>query len=429
MSDAQTTLHLPPVTSDTSQSSQEITPPRLPTPSQQKFCEPCKAFLRGDSTECFGSDKWDIYGNLEYIHHPDAESFQRALDLPCVICIRLYKAFQRASEERDQPAYSIGPTHYYWHRGSLDFLSDTLSVYPSLERYESRPDLHHQHITRNTGDARALFFLRKQYHECREQHSRCQRIAPYNDFTPTRAMYVGSTGGEVIRLCDRADMVAGASYTVLSHCWGKDPQRVMLKKSTEKMLKEGISSSSLPKTFQDAIVVTRMFKIQYIWIDSLCIFQDNLDDWAAEASRMRDVYSKAELCIAATGAEFGDVGLFFDRDPEQLTPIMVEATWSSNQDSFHWPTSGSYLFGFYGIDANEAVDLAPLNQRAWVAQERFLSPRILHLTQPLLIWECHTSFTCENDNRSAALNGQNPATIPCTISLFIAPATAPDCMQ
>lgn len=64
-------------------------------------------------------------------------------------------------------------------------------------------------------------------------------------------------------------MIVGASYTVLSHCWGKEPQHITLTESTEKMLQDGVALSSLPKTFQDAIAVTRMFQIQYIWIDSL----------------------------------------------------------------------------------------------------------------------------------------------------------------
>ena len=99
MSDAHQTPRLPPVTLNTSQYSSEVTTTRLPTPSQQRFCEPCRAFLRGDSTKCFGPDKYDHSESLdhEYIHHVDAESFQRALELPCSICTRLYKAFQRTS--------------------------------------------------------------------------------------------------------------------------------------------------------------------------------------------------------------------------------------------------------------------------------------------------------------------------------------------
>jgi len=125
-------------------------------------------------------------------------------------------------------------------------------------------------MSTHTGDAKALTFLKTQYDECRKYHPKCQKLAPYNDFRPTRAIYVGSAKQDtVVRLCDGIDFIAGSFYTVLSHCWGEQPQPIMLTKSTIKMLKEGVPQSSLPKTFQDAIIVTRMFSIQYIWIDSL----------------------------------------------------------------------------------------------------------------------------------------------------------------
>ncbi|CAI9634103.1 unnamed protein product [Alternaria burnsii] len=299
-------------------------------------------------------------------------------------------------KQNDQSAYVPGPIRNGLEIGSPCFADSSGTVYPRFEPYESIPDIHYWPLAQSTGDVKALSFFKDQYHQCREQHSMCQRLAPYNSFAPTRAIHVGIAGDKVC-LCDGVETIAGAGYTVLSHCWGKNPQQIKLTKRTEETLKQGIALSSLPKTFQDAIAVTRLFQIQYIWIDSLCIFQDDLHDWAAEASRMRNIYSKADFCIAATAAESGDVGLFFDRDSELLTPVMVEATWSSKGDLFDWPRPGSYLFGFHRVSARTEVDPAPLNQRAWVAQERFLSPRTMHFTQSLLFWECHTSFKSEND--------------------------------
>jgi hypothetical protein len=111
---------------------------------------------------------------------------------------------------------------------------------------------------------------------------------------------------------------------------------------------------------------------------------------------MRDVYSKANFTIAATAAQSGDVGLFFDRDMQELTPVRVNTTWLSTLNPFALPALGSYLFGFHDVDPFELIACSPLNERAWVAQERFLSPRILHFTQALLFWECHTSFRSED---------------------------------
>ncbi|KAF1352652.1 heterokaryon incompatibility, partial [Lizonia empirigonia] len=51
----------------------------------------------------------------------------------------------------------------------------------------------------------------------------------------------------------------------------------------------GVADTQLPKTFQQAVAVTRQLQIQYIWINSLCIFQDDLDDWSIQAATMQDV--------------------------------------------------------------------------------------------------------------------------------------------
>ncbi|KAF2191353.1 heterokaryon incompatibility, partial [Zopfia rhizophila CBS 207.26] len=64
-------------------------------------------------------------------------------------------------------------------------------------------------------------------------------------------------------------------------------------------LKQNIPISRFPLTFQPAFEVTVQLGFNYIWIDSLCILQDSLADWAAEADRMGHVYENACLNIAA----------------------------------------------------------------------------------------------------------------------------------
>jgi hypothetical protein len=55
----------------------------------------------------------------------------------------------------------------------------------------------------------------------------------------------------------------------------------------------------LPKTFQDAVTVTRKLGIRYLWIDSLCIIQDSKADWAEEAPKMSEIYGNSYVTIAA----------------------------------------------------------------------------------------------------------------------------------
>jgi hypothetical protein len=124
-----------------------------------------------------------------------------------------------------------------------------------------------------------------------------------------------------------------------------------------------------------------------------CIIQDDVDDWAKESATMNDVYGNAAFSIAATAARDGNDGLFSYRDLELSAPIKVQV------DIFHEPDSdipsGTYWVGLEGPRAHSIIDPAPLNQRTWVIQERFLSPRIIHFTDKLLFWECRESFNSE----------------------------------
>jgi hypothetical protein len=72
---------------------------------------------------------------------------------------------------------------------------------------------------------------------------------------------------------------------------------------------DGIPWSTLSKTFREASILTRELGIGYIWIDSLCIVQDDVEDWAREASHMAEIFLHPYLTIGATGAKNGAGGL------------------------------------------------------------------------------------------------------------------------
>lgn len=77
------------------------------------------------------------------------------------------------------------------------------------------------------------------------------------------------------------------------------------------MLLQQIPSAALPKTFQDAIEIARYLGFGYIWIDSLCIIQDDSKDWESKAALMSDVYSSSRINITASSAADGRFGWFF----------------------------------------------------------------------------------------------------------------------
>jgi Heterokaryon incompatibility protein (HET) len=92
------------------------------------------------------------------------------------------------------------------------------------------------------------------------------------------------------------------AYITLSHCWGvPDPSKPPLLTTAANlsaMIKE-IPLESMPLNYRDAVVTTRKLSFRYLWIDSLCIIQDSVEDWEAESAKMGEVYQNAQLTIAA----------------------------------------------------------------------------------------------------------------------------------
>ena len=125
--------------------------------------------------------------------------------------------------------------------------------------------------------------------------------------------------------------------------------------------------SELPRTFQDAVRVTRELGIECIWIDSLCIIQWNPEDWKREAGRMEEVFASAYCTIAATSAVGSKAELLTrNRSPEYVRV----------QDA-----AGNQVCICTHVDDFETdVEQAELNKRACFLQERVLSKRTLHFS-------------------------------------------------
>ncbi|KAI0098129.1 hypothetical protein GGR51DRAFT_552658 [Nemania sp. FL0031] len=138
---------------------------------------------------------------------------------------------------------------------------------------------------------------------------------------PTRVIEVGLKDDKCVRLCETSNDWQGR-YIALSHCWGNFSKNVNFctKRDNFAAFRSHISFNRLPKTFQDAITVTRALDIPYLWIDSLCIIQDDEADWDSESKRMEDVYSSAYITIAATSSRSSYEG-FLDTKPRRQASI------------------------------------------------------------------------------------------------------------
>jgi hypothetical protein len=227
--------------------------------------------------------------------------------------------------------------------------------------------------------------------DCVDQHPKCALTAPSR--LPTRVIDVDARHSPDRLALYEAKSETGR-YVALSHCWGKR-QIARTLKSTLGQMKQAISWSSLSKTFQDAIIITRFLGMHYIWIDSLCIVQDDKLDWEMESATMASVYEGAYVTIAASLSADGSGGCFATRE---VTAPVVSAHVSSAPNSSEVYVRESLSHGDFTYDVKPTTVRNPLLTRAWAFQERVLSTRMVHFGQSELLWECRTTSDCECGN-------------------------------
>ncbi|KAK3380806.1 heterokaryon incompatibility protein-domain-containing protein [Podospora didyma] len=244
---------------------------------------------------------------------------------------------------------------------------------------EFRNELLLNPISSNPTASHSSFLLLRQWlRACDENHTQCHRQSVKESFWPKRVIYVSDRN----KLTLVEEQPQGEDYLVLSHCWGdpgkEDHKRYWTTRVNYQGRLQGFNYDELPKTFQDAVQVTRALQKQYLWIDALCIIQGPNGDWDSEAKNMADIFAGAYCTIAASSARgWGDGFL----KPQSNSPdIGVQGTPST-------PTCA--------CDFDKDVDKGPLMERAWVLQERVLSRRTIHFTAAHTYCECGAGVLCE----------------------------------
>ena len=212
---------------------------------------------------------------------------------------------------------------------------------------------------------------------------------------PSRLIYVGPFNQPLNPRLYISEMVTQETelrYTTLSHCWGCLKIFRLLSSNINDLV-DKIPLEELSQVFIDAMDLTRRLGIEYIWIDSLCIIQDSYDDWSTESTKMGSVYRHSWCNIAATGFPDGSAGMYIERHTSLSQPRKFNLDLRDGDVPVTRSCQGKY-YCMENLWLSE-VDNAPLNTRAWVFQERVLSPRVLHLGSRQILWECKELEACE----------------------------------
>ncbi|KAI1370428.1 HET-domain-containing protein [Hypoxylon crocopeplum] len=191
---------------------------------------------------------------------------------------------------------------------------------------------------------------------------------------------------DVVDRCIVERSPGNAKWVALSYCWGRPQLHALQTARLHDYQKPGsLTDDVVPKGIADAMSITRAIGERFIWIDSLCIIQDDEKDKLKFIAAMGTIYAHAVVTIinaANSHVHLGIPGISSPRRTQQVHEMkdfwLVEALdppharWQGYLHSSHW------------------------NTRGWTFQEGLLSPRCLIVGKDQVYWQCKTASWCED---------------------------------
>jgi hypothetical protein len=242
--------------------------------------------------------------------------------------------------------------------------------------------------------------------ECINNHPACHISASDVAYMPTRVLDLGVVDDKnlevpstaPIRLVESTHIVEDRSYACLSHRWDSLRHTIITEQATYTRHKDGLRFEDLDLDYQDTVHIMRRLCMRYLWIDSLCIIQDSVEDWESESKTMATVYNRAlftlaRQCNSTTSLRcIPKIGHLVS-DPSISPPIYARPAFVHIWD--------------LRIRDPERFQL---EKRGWVYQERLLSPRTIHLSDQEIYWECYemSSCQCSRENPYGSLHNALP---------------------
>ena len=146
-----------------------------------------------------------------------------------------------------------------------------------------------------------------------------------------------------------------------------------------------VEFDELPRTFRDSILICQRLNVSYIWIDSLCIVQDDEEEKMHDVARMPDVYGQAFITLSASSASGVNEGFLHKRDiAMRFPPFSLRYRCKDGAE-------GRMLF-----QPELYPERDPVNRRGWTLQERVLSPRLIDFSSLQVQWRCQTTKSCDS---------------------------------
>ncbi|TRX89037.1 hypothetical protein FHL15_010056 [Xylaria flabelliformis] len=192
------------------------------------------------------------------------------------------------------------------------------------------------------------------------------------------------------------------SYATLSYCWGPPSDTKRQLRTTSHRLKEFLTAipvALMPPIMRDVVDVCRSLSIRHIWIDALCILQDDVRDWEIESAEMGEIYRHSLLTICTPSSASCLQGILGTRDNNNIRlnfksavhpHIMGNLVLQSIEPEASTHRSFAHQHPYLQMESSTWAT------RGWTFQERYLAQRILYFDRRMISFECGNGLQAEN---------------------------------
>ncbi|MBE3047583.1 HET domain-containing protein [Candidatus Bathyarchaeota archaeon] len=236
--------------------------------------------------------------------------------------------------------------------------------------------------------------------------AQCVSECPHADaggFLPTRLLDLGpEANSSRVRLVASSGILSGPNapsevpkYAALSYCWGPPAKGAQPCTTKGNLEARKTDIAKITPVLRDAMRVCRSLGVRYLWVDALCIVQDDVADWERESVSMAHVYECAMVTICTPISTTCWEG-FLDRDRRLISVPFDSCLLPGISGSYSLVASGTCrdraLIGWPNLDINHSVWAS----RGWTLQENLMSVRRLVFGQSMIHFQCGNIGVSEN---------------------------------
>jgi hypothetical protein len=184
--------------------------------------------------------------------------------------------------------------------------------------------------------------------------------------------------------------------------WGKDGVPIRTTNENLANHEKRLRIHSLPRSFRDAVRISRLLGYKYLWIDSLCIVQDDRDDWEREAAKMASIFHCADVVLSAASARNSTEGCGIDDSLEPASSFFSPSVLGYEDDTENqaYDVPRTRLLVRRDSGASTRLISCPIRKRGWILQEILLARRVLYFLHGHIIWQCHHLLQSEDGHLS-----------------------------